>query len=158
MTVVKASQSGPTITHLLFADDNLLFYKANRVKGLKLKEVLRHYVLISDQSINFDKSDLIFISKTSYDDRRDFLNIFEVPECNSVEHYLGLPTFIGRNKKKAFRYIKERIAQQTKTLFSKSLSRVNVYIKEIMIKAMGHAIPIYVTGMFHIPQKTCKDL
>lgn len=89
---VKASHSGPTITHLLFADDSLLFCKATRAEGLKLKEVLQHYELLSGQSINFDKFGLIFSPNTSQDDRRDFLNIFGVAECNSVERYLGLPT------------------------------------------------------------------
>lgn len=56
----KASQHGLAITHLIFADDRLLFCKATRGEGLRLKEVLQQYELISGQSINFDKSGLIF--------------------------------------------------------------------------------------------------
>lgn len=75
-------------------------------------------------------------------------------ECNSVECYLGLPTFIGKNKE-AFKYIKERMAQHTQTWYAKSLSRAG---KEIMIKAVGEAIPIYVMGVFYIPDGLCKDM
>lgn len=62
---------------------------------------------------------------------------------------------IGRNGKEAFRYIKERMAQHTKTWFEKSLSRAG---KEVMIKAVGQAIPIYVMGVVQIPDKLWKDM
>lgn len=39
---VKVSQRGPTITHLLFADDSLLFCKVTSREATNLREVLRH--------------------------------------------------------------------------------------------------------------------
>lgn len=88
-------------------------------------------------------------------DWEQFLNIFGAGVYQNVQKYLGLLTFVGRNKWEAFRYIKERIAKATKTWFVKSLSRVG---KEIMIKGAGQANPIYVMGVFHIPVKMCREM
>ena len=36
-------RGSPKVTHLFFADDSLLFYKANSQECLKLVEILEHY-------------------------------------------------------------------------------------------------------------------
>lgn len=40
---VKASNNGPKISHLFFADDNILFLQANMVECNKVKDVLKIY-------------------------------------------------------------------------------------------------------------------
>lgn len=113
---VKVSQRGPAITHLLFADDSLLFCKVTNREGSVLREVLRHYELLSGQCINLDKSGLFFSPNSLPADRSQFMTTFGVSECNNVERYLGLPTFVSRNKKGSFQYIKDRMAQTNKDM------------------------------------------
>jgi hypothetical protein len=48
------------VSHLLFADDSLLFFKANRESADEVMDVLNIYCQASGQRINMDKSSIHF--------------------------------------------------------------------------------------------------
>lgn len=50
----------PIITRLFFADDSLLFCKANTQEGKNLVEILGKYEATSGQKVNTDKSNIFF--------------------------------------------------------------------------------------------------
>lgn len=52
--------NGPTITHLLFADDSLLFCKANIHECDQLLDILKKYKEALGQEVNFNKSAITF--------------------------------------------------------------------------------------------------
>ena len=58
--VVKASRSDPSFSHLLFADDLILFAKANTENCMAIKEVLDQFCMDSGQIISDAKSRVFF--------------------------------------------------------------------------------------------------
>jgi hypothetical protein len=48
------------VSHLLFADDSLLFFKANRVSAHEVNDVLQIYCNASGQQVNLEKSSIHF--------------------------------------------------------------------------------------------------
>lgn len=58
----RISTSAPEITHLLFADDSFVFFKAEVGEVLKIKYVLEEYAVKSGHSINFQKSGIFYSS------------------------------------------------------------------------------------------------
>ncbi|CAL2255325.1 unnamed protein product [Prunus armeniaca] len=58
---VKSSQSGPTVSHLFFADDLVLFAEANSTQARVLKSCLERFCSASGQTVNYDKS-VVFCS------------------------------------------------------------------------------------------------
>ncbi|KAA3465999.1 reverse transcriptase [Gossypium australe] len=70
MRGAKASRSGPQISHLLFADDCILFGEVNANEALVLKLILREYERCSGQRVNYDKSTIFFSTNTLNGDHR----------------------------------------------------------------------------------------
>ncbi|GMI91034.1 hypothetical protein HRI_002772700 [Hibiscus trionum] len=61
----KINRYAPTITHLLFADDSLVFGEASQNGAERIKDILRVYAGCSGQEINFAKSGIFFSSNVS---------------------------------------------------------------------------------------------
>jgi len=57
---IKVASSAPAVSHLLFADGSLLFFKANRESAEAIKEALNNYCRASRQQVNMDKSSIHF--------------------------------------------------------------------------------------------------
>ncbi|XP_071912179.1 uncharacterized protein [Coffea arabica] len=65
LTGVKISRGAPAITHLFFADDSLVFCRANRQEAGKLMNILKVYEKATGQLINMDKSSVFFSKNTT---------------------------------------------------------------------------------------------
>ena len=64
---VSLCRNGPKLTHLLFADDNLLFCRATRSECQKVLEILSTYEKLSGQKLNNEKTMLFFSKSTPLD-------------------------------------------------------------------------------------------
>ena len=69
--------------------------------------------------------------------------------------YLGLPSFIGRNKKKVFAFIKDKVWKQIQGWRKRSLSKAG---KEILLKTVVHVILMYVMTVFLLPSTLCIEV
>lgn len=101
--------SGPPVSHLLFANDSLIFFRANELQFLALKDLLSVYGTTSDQCINFAKSALSF-SPNVHILRQQFLpSLLDVVLVNDFGNYFGLPSSFSRRKGQDWRFLKDRI-------------------------------------------------
>ena len=99
----------PTISHLLFVDDSLLFYRANQEEVQVVIEVLQTYAASSGQCINFEKFSVYFSSNTTREQRDNIKGALGVREVDKFDTYLGLPTLVGRSKFQTFSFLKDRV-------------------------------------------------
>ncbi|KAG8478940.1 hypothetical protein CXB51_028941 [Gossypium anomalum] len=65
MKGVKASRRGLEISHLLFANDCILFGEASKKGALVMKQILNEYEDCSGQCVNFNKSTIFHSSNTA---------------------------------------------------------------------------------------------
>ena len=75
----------------------------------KIKELLAAYEVASGQMVNKDKATLFF-SRNTNDATQEAIKVsLGLLAIQHYEKYLGLPSFIGREKKACSAQIKERI-------------------------------------------------
>jgi len=152
---VPTSPKGPRISHLFFADDNLLFCKANRVEWRRLMKIISTYEAGSGQRVNLQKTSAFFSWNTSLDRRQEILQLSGLSETHGIDAYLGLPTFVGRSCNQAFQFSKEKVWNKLNNWKVNFLSQAG---KEILLKAVIQAIPTYCMCIFQLPISLCKDL
>ena len=105
--------------------------------------------------INKEKFAVMFSKGTSQRAKRNFQRILQIRDKAFNERNLGLPIFLGRSKAKAFEYLKERIWKLIQGWKEKFLSRAG---KEILVKAVAQAIPIYAMSCFDIMKSFCDEI
>lgn len=152
---IQVATSAPPVNHLLFADDSLLLFKATTEGAEEVSHLLETYALASGQRINKDKSS-IFFSKGCPDGVRGAIKqILHVPNEQLNEKYLGMPSDVGISKNGAFKYLKDRLWSKIKGWMEKLLSAAG---KEVLIKSVAQAIPVYSMSCFKLPRGLCQHL
>ncbi|XP_040998968.1 uncharacterized protein LOC121244821 [Juglans microcarpa x Juglans regia] len=143
------------ISQLFFADDCLLFCKANAIEWGKLFGLLRAYESASGQILNLEKTSIIFSKNTSRDTQQYILSIDGVRNGMSYEKYLGLPSVVGKNKAKTFKRILDSIRAKVSNHRVKMLSQAG---NEIFIKAFIQALPTYTMSIFKLPNSLLQEI
>ncbi|XP_031101849.1 uncharacterized protein LOC116005749 [Ipomoea triloba] len=90
-------------------DNSLLFFKATGQEAGVIKNCLNEYEAMSGQAVNFHKSSVCFSRNTMEEDREEVALVLGVNQAPNFGKYLGLPSFVGRNKKAVFSYIEDKI-------------------------------------------------
>lgn len=85
---VKISRTS-SITHLVYVDDLLIYYKTDKEEALAFKECLDQYCRWFGQRINWEKSDMHFSSNVSRLERNSLCSLLSMRECSHSGKYLG---------------------------------------------------------------------
>lgn len=150
----KIAIGAPVITHLFFADDCYLFFRATLREAKCIKECLILYERASGQQVNLQKSSISFSRNTMETERVAVSQVLQAT-ARSNEMYLGLPKTVSSNRWETFRYVKEKVWNRLQSWKGITLSRGG---KEILLKSVVQSIPSYVAGMFLLPAKLCQDI
>lgn len=87
---MSIARGAPYISHLLFADDCYMFLRAEEVEARTMKSVLSRYEKLYGQTINLNKSSIIFGPNTRAQDRTAVCQTLQVNEVQEPEKYLGM--------------------------------------------------------------------
>jgi hypothetical protein len=155
LTSIPISRGGITINHLLFADDNLLFCRANNREWEQIQRLLTCYEASSGQKINREKTSIFFSRNTKMEARAQILNVAGVPSTQQYERYIGLPALIGRLKISTFNGTIGRIWSKINGWKENFLSHAD---KEILLKAVIQVIPTYTMSVFQLPKMLSRDI
>ncbi|KAL0417062.1 UNVERIFIED_CONTAM: hypothetical protein Slati_3538100 [Sesamum latifolium] len=99
---VSISKLASRVSHLLFADDTLIFCQATKEALLCVKYILSAYEKASGLAINNSKSAMVFSKNVNGTTRETLAQILGVTVIQKHEKYHGLPTVVGRSKRDVF--------------------------------------------------------
>ena len=131
---VAVSRLAPSISHLFFADDCIIFCRATEEECRQVVSVLEVYEKESGQRLNREKTSLFFSKNTKEDIQNFVKDTFGAEIVKQHEKYLGLPPMVGRGKKKAFNCIKDQVGRKIAGWKGRLLSNAG---REILIKAVA---------------------
>ncbi|KAA3473267.1 reverse transcriptase [Gossypium australe] len=129
----KVCRGSPTITHLMFAYDCILFGEVSNRGVNVFKDILSEYEACSGQCVNFKKSKVFFSPNVTDQDRSLVVQVLGVRCSNDPERYLGLPNMVGHRMKQ----------------------RINNWSTKYISQG---AIPTYAMSCFLLPKFLCSEL
>ena len=101
----------PWVSHLLFADDCLVFTQASERGGARLANILRSYQEGSGQMVNLAKSAIFFSANCDNEMKEEMKQAAGIATEALGEKYLGLPTAVGQSTTEAFATIPAKICR-----------------------------------------------
>ncbi|CAN1250765.1 Putative ribonuclease H protein At1g65750 [Linum perenne] len=146
---MKINERCPTLTHVLFADDTIIFGDASASEAITIRETMEKYANLTGQTINPDKSSIKFSKHTPNALKEIIKGYLGFQRVSPFGKYLGVPSEWGGSKKEVFRYLIERMENLGQSWKSLSLSHGG---KETLLKAVYQSIPTYIMSCFLLPK------
>ncbi len=152
---VKMNVGGPDFTNVMFADDKMLFSKANVTDVSVLNSCLDKYCSWSGQLINRTKSGIIFSKMVHLNQKRRLKQLLQMKKVPENAFYLGAPLFTSRSRSKDFKYLQDKLETRLTGWRSKNLSWASHCT---LIKSVAQALPTYSFSTFDVPTVVCDKL
>lgn len=95
---IQLAWSAPTLTHLFFADDAVVFAQANEEDAFQMIQLLNDYSKAFKQRINTLKSGIIFGKFVTSQVKNRIKAILGMQDWDNPGKYLGLPVDWGRSR------------------------------------------------------------
>ncbi|XP_057803558.1 uncharacterized protein LOC131018881 [Salvia miltiorrhiza] len=148
-------------THLLYADDILIFCKASQKNARKIKEILDYYGSLSGQVCSIEKSHVFFGSGVAVVMRRNITRELGFAVGCLPVTYLGVPIFTGHSRASYFTSIYDRIVQKFSRWNGLQLSIAGrlCLIRSVIQSSVIHSMMIYrwPKSLLHSLDKKCRN-
>ena len=155
LPAIKVANGSPPINHLLLADDTMFFCRSNQKSCNRLMEIITRYGEASGQVINFNKSTITFSNKSPLAVKLAAKLTLGISKEGGVGKYLGLPEHFGQRKRDIFTSIVHKIRQRSHSWTTRFLL---VAGKQILLKSLLAAMPLYAMSCFKLPISLCKRI
>jgi ribonuclease HI len=152
---IQIARGAPVLSHLFFADDSLIFCRANQSNAASIQSILQLYQDSSGQLVNLDKSEISYSRNVPNEKKIEFQRWIPFKAVETQSKYLGLPSYVGRSKKQVFDFIQERVWKKLKGWKEKFLSSAG---REVLIKSVVQSIPTYIMSCFLLPIGLCEHI
>lgn len=152
---IQISANGPKLTHLLFADDTLVFLKAITDNCRNMSNLLKAYWRASGQQVILQKSAVYFSVNIPMKMAQELNTNLEMPVVKDPGVYLGVPTVWGRSKRDILVYIKDQVLAKIMRWKQQFISQAS---REVRIKAVAQAVPMYSMNVFRLLDRLYREI
>ncbi|XP_057247522.1 uncharacterized protein LOC130589908 [Beta vulgaris subsp. vulgaris] len=135
----------PSISHLFFANDALLFFKASNTSCTAISNLLGRFCHISGQMISLRKSYVKFSPNIPESRVLEYKGILELDSTQFLGTYLGAPVDIQGKKTRHFTFLLDKISQRITTWSHSPLSQAAklILINSILLASIAHILSVF---------------
>jgi ribonuclease HI len=141
------------VSHLMFADDLLLFGEANELQMHCVIETLNKFCSLSGQEVSQEKTSIYFFKNVNREMKDKLTRISGFKETANLGRYLGVPLLGRAPKRNDFQYLVDQVEAKLSSWKAKQLSFAG---RVTLAKSVLEAVPIYPMMTTKIP-KSCLD-
>ncbi|WJX23235.1 hypothetical protein P8452_12461 [Trifolium repens] len=152
---MRAGKSGPQISHLLFADDLLLFAEASIEQAHCVMHCLDQFCQASGQKINNQKTQIFFSKNVDQQLKDDILQHTGFTHVDSLGKYLGANIAPGRTTRGKFQHIISKMQNRLSGWKHQCLSFAG---RLTLTKSVLSSIPYYHMQYAKIPKTLCDEM
>lgn len=152
---IRVSREVSTVSHLLFADDLLLFARAKIQDVRAIDGCMKKYMSWSGQKVSTEKSTIHLSRNLDSQEALAISDLLQLQRLPDKAKHLRLPLLIPRSKSVAIEGIKEKLLSKISGWKMKLLSQAS---RTTMIRAVASAIPAYPLNFFLMPQSWCAEI
>jgi len=152
---IRMSASSPPLSHLLFADDVLLFTKAKNSQLRFIKDLFDHFSQASGLKINISKSRAFYSPGVRHQKINNLTSISGIRSTTSLGKYLGFPILNGRPKRSDFHFIIEKMQSRLASWKNKLLNKAG---RLTLASSVVASIPTYYMQINWLPQSICAKI
>lgn len=149
---MKAGKNGPLISHLLFADDLLLFCIE---QAYCVKHWLDQFFQAFGQKINAHKTQIFFSKSTEQQLRDEILQHTGFSQAPSLGRYLGANLSRGRSSRGHFKHIIDKIQSKLGGWKNQCLSMAG---RVTLTKSVLSSIPYFYMQYVKLPKTICDEI
>lgn len=146
---VKISRTSHTITHVLYANDTVVYCRPDIANATEIKHILQIYCNNTGQETRWDKLAIHFSVNVNLDDRRNICQTLGIRECTHKGKYLGHPFCKYNKKSEVFKEAVDEMANKLSGWKSKASSYAG---RLTFIKAVVLVVSLFVMHTFHLPK------
>jgi hypothetical protein len=152
---IKAGRHGPVVSHLMFADDLLLFGEANERQMQCVMDTMETFCSMSGQEVSIEKTSILFSRNVGRSVRSRLVHISGYKETNSFGNYLGVPLTGRAPKRSDFQYIIDQVSSKLSAWKANHLSFAG---RVTLAKSVIEAVPIYPMMSSNIPKSCLNEI
>ncbi|XP_075671161.1 uncharacterized protein LOC142640761 [Castanea sativa] len=145
---VRSSKSGLAFSHLIFADDLVLFAKADQINCSTIRGVLDVFCSKSGQTVSEVKSRVYFSPNVDSDLRETLSDILGFQSTSNIVKYLGIHIKHPGSSNQDFNFVLDRVKQKLSGWKANLLSMAG---RTVLIQSASSTIPSYTMQCAYLP-------
>lgn len=119
---VWLNRGGPTMSHLAFADELILFVEASMNQVRIIQTILNLFCKSSGQKVNLDKSGIFFSKNVEWQLKQQLTNELGIVAMNDLGKHLRILIFHKRTSRSTYQFILDKVNQRLSAWKARNLS------------------------------------
>jgi len=152
---IPITRGGTQLSHLMFADDVVLFGEASIEQAQVIENCLTEFCTWSGQKVNTQKSSIYFSPNTNEAMMVQICTVMGYSRTDDFSIYLGVPTINGRVTCATYQSVIDKVDKRLAGWKTKCLSLAG---RVTLIQSTIFAIPAYVMQSAKLPRSLCDTL